>query len=77
MNLSNLRLPDKKVANRAVAAKSATATKRVIVTNKAVAARSVSAKNRAVVANREVAAKGPAEKAATDKLRKGDSQGTW
>ena len=73
MNLSNLRLPDKKAANRAVAAKNAIAiaTKSVIVTNKAVAARSASAKNRAVVANRKVAAKSPAKKAANDKLRKG------
>jgi hypothetical protein len=70
MNLSNLRLPDRKAANRAVAAKSAIATKSVIVTNKAVAAGSASAKNRAVVANRKVAAKSPAEKAAADKLRK-------
>ena len=52
-----------------MAAKSAIATKRVIVTNKAVAARS--AKNRAVVVNREVAAKSAAaKKAADDKLRK-------
>ena len=43
MNLSNLRLPDRKAANRAVAAKSAIATKSVIVTSKAVAARSASA----------------------------------
>ena len=69
-NLSNRRLPDKKAANRAVEAKSAIATKRVIVTNKAVAARSASAKNRAVVANREVAARSPAKKAADDNLRK-------
>jgi hypothetical protein len=54
-----------------VAAKTASATKSVIVTNKAVAARSASARNRAVVANREVAAKSAAaKKAADDKLRK-------
>jgi hypothetical protein len=72
MNLSNLRLPDKKVANRAVAAKSAIATKSVIVANKAVAARSASAKNRAVVRNRGVAANRAvaAKKPADDKLRK-------
>jgi hypothetical protein len=71
MNLSNLRLPDRKAANRAVVAKSAIATKSVVVTNKAVAARSASAKNRAVVANRKVVAKSPAKKAADDNLRKG------
>jgi hypothetical protein len=71
MNLSNPGLPDKKAANRAVAAKSAIATKSVIVTNKAVAARSTSAINKAVVGKRVVAAKSPAaKKAADNKLRK-------
>jgi hypothetical protein len=65
MNLSNPGLPDKKAANRAVAAKSAIVTKSVIVTNKAVAARSTSAINKAVVGKRVVAAK----KAADNKLR--------
>jgi hypothetical protein len=64
MNLSNPGLPEKRAANKAVAAKSAT--KSVTVTNKAVAARSASAINKAVVANRGVAAK----KAADHKLRK-------
>jgi hypothetical protein len=74
MNLSNLRLPDRKAANRAAVAKSAIATKSVIVTNKAVEARSASAKNTAVVANREVAAtSAAAKKAKDDKLRKADS----
>jgi hypothetical protein len=69
MNLSNPGLPEKRAANRAVAAKSAT--KSVTVTNKAVAARSTSAINKAVVANRGVAAKSAAAKKAADhKLRK-------
>ena len=56
-----------------MAARSAIATKSVIVTNKVVAARS--AKNRAVVANREGAAKSAAaKKAADDKLRKGTAK---
>jgi hypothetical protein len=65
MNPSNRRLPDRKAAKGAAAAKSA------IVTSKAVAAKSTSAKNRVVVANRKVAAKGPAKKPADDRLRKG------
>jgi hypothetical protein len=65
MNLSNPGLPEKRAANRAVAAKSAT------VTNKAVAARSTSAINKAVVGNRGVAAKSAAAKKAADhKLHK-------
>jgi hypothetical protein len=74
MNLSNLRLPDKKAANRAVVPKSEIATKSVIVTNKAVAAKSTSAINKAVVDNKGVAAKSAANKAADDKLRKGTAK---
>jgi hypothetical protein len=65
MNLSNPGLPDRKAVNRAVAAKSAIATKSMIVTNKAVAARSTSAINKAVAAKSPVA-----KKAADNKLRK-------
>jgi hypothetical protein len=68
---------DKKAANRAVVPKNAIAIRSVIVTNKAVAAKSTSAINKAGAANKGVAVKSAANKAAADKLRRGDSQGAW